>query len=234
MTIDIYNIEGKVTGNIELPNALFDVDVNPELLSLAIRVANANKRQGTSKVKTRGELDRTTHKVWKQKGTGRARHGSKAAPIFVGGGVAHGPSGDQEYHLTIPKKMKLKALKGVLTQVAKANQIMIVDGMDKMETSTKSFAKLLTDLKVTTKALIMLESPLQNIIRAGKNAENVLITQARRTNILELLNTDKIIIHKPALETLMATFAPEAEVVVAKKPVTKKAAVKKVAKTVKE
>ncbi len=232
MTIDIYNIEGKVTGNIELPEALFNVDVNPDLIALAVRVAEANQRQGTSKVKTRGELDRTTHKVWKQKGTGRARHGSKSAPIFVGGGIAHGPSGDQEYSLTIPKKMKLKALKGVLTQIAKANQIMVVDGMEKLDTSTKSLANLLKKLNVETKAVVMLESPLTNIIRAGKNVDNVVITQAKRTNILELLNADKIILHKPAIDTLMATFANDVADV--KQVAPKKAPVKKAAKKVKE
>ncbi len=227
MTIDIYNIEGKVTGSVELPATIFDCEANPELIALAIRVARANGRQGTSKAKTRGEVSRTTHKVWKQKGTGRARHGSKGAPIFVGGGVAHGPSGDQAYDLQLPKKMKLKALKGVFTQIAKANQIMIVDGLDKIDASTKSFAKFLTDMKVSNNTLVMLESPIQNVVRAGKNTQNVTITQAKRTNILELLSADKVIMHKPALDTLVATFAPKSEVV---KPAVKKAAPKKAAK----
>lgn len=229
MTIDIYNIEGKVTGNIELPAAIFDCEANPELIALAIRVAQANLRQGTSKAKTRGEVARTTHKIWKQKGTGRARHGSKGAPIFVGGGVAHGPSGDQEYSLQLPKKMKLKALKGVFTQIAKSNQIVIVDGLDKMDASTKSFAKFLTNMKAPTNTVVMLESPMQNIIRAGKNASSTTITQAKRTNILELLSARKVIMHKPALDVLVATFAPQAKDV---EPVVKKTAPKKTVKKV--
>jgi large subunit ribosomal protein L4 len=235
MTVDIYNIEGKVTGTIELPEALFNVDVNNDLIALAIRVARANARQGTSKVKTRGELDRTTHKVWKQKGTGRARHGSKSAPIFVGGGVAHGPSGDQSYELDLPKKMRVKALKGVLTQSAKAGQVIVIDGLDKMDANTKAFTSMLSAMKADKKALVMLESPLTNIVRAGKNAADVVVTQAKRTNVLEIVDAAKVVIHKPALETLVATFAKNA-VKAEVKPVAKKAAPKKTAakKEVKE
>jgi large subunit ribosomal protein L4 len=93
-SLDLYDSTGKITSKVNVPKA-FNVNVDPELIALAIRVYLANQRQATSQVKTRGEVNKTTKKVWRQKGTGRARHGGKGAPIFVGGGVAHGHSGDQ-------------------------------------------------------------------------------------------------------------------------------------------
>lgn len=207
-TLDIYTIEGKVAGKLDLPEAIFGTEVNQDLIALALRVYLANKRQGTSKVKTRGEVSKTTHKVWKQKGTGRARHGSKGAPIFVGGGVAHGPSGDQNYSLRIPKKMNRLAIKGALTQAVKDGQIMVVEGLDTVKASTKEFATVVKNLKLdSANTVIMLESPLANVVKAGKNLTNISVTQAKRTNVYEIVNADKIIIHKPAIEALVATFA---------------------------
>jgi large subunit ribosomal protein L4 len=219
--IDIYNIEGKVTSQSELPASIFDVEVNPDLIALAVRVLNANHRQGTSKVKTRGEVALTTHKIWKQKGTGRARHGSKGAPIFVGGGVAHGPTGEQSYSLKLPKKMRTLALKGVLGEAFKAGNVMIVDGLDKVGSTTKDLTKVLANLKVDKKTVLMLENPLNNILRAGKNIDTLTITQAKRINVIEIMNANKIIIHKPAIDTLVSTFSPK-DVVVPVKKVTKK------------
>jgi large subunit ribosomal protein L4 len=225
--IDLYNCEGKVTSQIELPESLFDVEVNPELMALAIRVLRANSRQGTSKVKGRGEVNRTKHKVWKQKGTGRARHGSKNAPIFVGGGVAHGPSGNQSYKLHLPKKMHKLAFKGALTETAKAGNIIVIDGLDKIKPTTKDLAKVLSSLKITEiKTVLMLESPAKNILDAGRNLSKLTITQAKRSNVMEIMNADKLLIHKPALDVLLATYVPEIKienVKTAVKPVAKPA-----------
>lgn len=231
--IDVYNCEGKVTTQIELPEVLFHVEVNPELMALAIRVLLANQRQGTSKVKGRGEVNRTTKKVWKQKGTGRARHGSRNAPIFVGGGVAHGPSGDQSYKLTLPKKMHKLAFKGALTEAAKAGNIIVIDGLEKIKPITKDLAKVFSSLKITEqKTVLMLESPVKNVLDAGRNLSKVIITQAKRSNVMEIMNADKLVIHKPALDVLMATYAPDVpnKKMVAEKPIVKKTARKSVVK----
>lgn len=211
-TIDTYSIEGKVTGKVELPAEIFNVEYNQELIALALRVFMANQRQGTSKAKSRGEINKTGHKIWKQKGTGRARHGDKGAPIFVGGGVAHGPSGDQNYKLSLPKRMKNLALKGAFSQALKTDQIMVVEGLDTLKTSTKEFIKMVNNLKLSsTNSIFMLESALPNVIKAGRNVQNISITQAKRTNIFELLNAQKIIIQKTAIEALVRTFAPESQ-----------------------
>jgi large subunit ribosomal protein L4 len=223
--IDTHNLEGKVTGSVTLPAELFEVQVDPGLLAMALRVYQANQRQATSKVKTRGEINRTTRKAWKQKGTGRARHGARSAPIFVGGGVAHGPSGNQNFSLKLTKRTRQQALKGALSLAASDGRIMIVEGLQDLATSTKALDSTLKALNAdTARTLIMIESPLRNVIGAGGNLKNVTVTQAKRTNIFELLVAHKIIVHKPALIALAENFGSKAE---AAAPVeTKQAAAK--------
>lgn len=221
--LDLYDTTGKVISKVDIPAAL-KVKIDPQLIALAIRVYRANQRQATSKVKTRGEVNRTTKKVWKQKGTGRARHGSRGAPIFVGGGVAHGPSGNQEYGLRLPKKMRQQALIAAIAQSILDNKVVIVDGLDKIEANTKAVTNLIQNLKLNdVQLLCLLDQPLHNVVRGARNVEHLTVAQAKRTNVFEIMAAEKIMIHKPALAVLVDTFARSVAPKVTTKPVAQQA-----------
>lgn len=208
LTAKLYTTSGKSTQTITLAPEVFGVNINTELIALAIRVYQANQRQSTSKVKTRGEVVRTTKKIWRQKGTGRARHGDKGAPIFVGGGVAHGPTGAENYTLKLPKKMRQLALKSALTQALQSDKIKVIDNLDSTSHQTKKMSDVLKNLSATSgKSLLLLESSIKSIINAGSNLPKLSISQAKRTNTFEIVNADHIIIHKPALDTLYEMFS---------------------------
>jgi LSU ribosomal protein L4P len=138
---DLLDINGKKVGTINLPPEIFAAEVNPPLMAQAVRVYLANQRKAHPKTKTRAEVNRTKAKWYRQKGTGRARHGSRAAPIFVGGGVAHGPTGEQNYQLKMPKKMKKAALFSALTSKFKEKEILVVKGLEKIEPKPKKWQK---------------------------------------------------------------------------------------------
>src|SRR3990167_7073702 len=132
-TAATFNIKGEKVEAVTLPKEIFGVEVKPQLLAQAVRVWLSNQRKAFAKTKTRKDVAKTTAKMFKQKGTGRARHGSYAAPIFVGGGVAHGPSGEQNYRMELPKHLKRKALAGALTEKAKAGELTILTGGEKAQ-----------------------------------------------------------------------------------------------------
>ncbi len=205
-TLDLFDTTGKVVSEITLPSFL-KVEVDPQLIALAIRVYLANQRQATSQAKSRGEVNKTGHKVYKQKGTGRARHGAKSAPIFVGGGVAHGPSGDQNFSLKLPKKMRQKAIVYALAQAIVDKKIVFVQDLTKVKPTTKAVSEVLSNLKLNqNKTLCLLDQPLKDFVRASKNITNLTVSQAKRTNIFEIVQAEKILVHQPALEIIESTF----------------------------
>jgi len=206
---DLLDINGKKVGTINLPREIFAAEVNPPLMAQAVRVYLANQRKAHPKTKTRAEVNRTKAKWYRQKGTGRARHGSKAAPIFVGGGVAHGPTGEQNYQLKMPKKMKKAALFSALTSKFKEKEILIVKGLEKIEPKTKKMAEFLTKSKIqSTKSKILLVLPkmLENIILAGRNLENFEISYSADLNTYQVLASDKLIFLPESIDKLKEVF----------------------------
>jgi len=206
---DLLDINGKKVGTINLPREIFAAEVNPPLMAQAVRVYLANQRKAHPKTKTRAEVNRTKAKWYRQKGTGRARHGSKAAPIFVGGGVAHGPTGEQNYQLKMPKKMKKAALFSALTSKFKEKEILIVKGLEKIEPKTKKMAEFLTKSKIqSTKSKILLVLPkmLENIILAGRNLENFEISYSADLNTYQVLASDKLIFLPESVDKLKEVF----------------------------
>ncbi|MFH1958934.1 MAG: 50S ribosomal protein L4 [Patescibacteria group bacterium] len=188
-----------VTGS----NDIFDAKVNKPLLAQGIRVYLANQRQGTSKVKTRGEVTRTKKKVYAQKGTGNARHGSRNAPIFVGGGVAHGPTGISNWKLKMSKSLKNQALISAIS--AQKDQIMVWDGLNELEGKTKLAAKALYKLvDKKDKTLIVVIKFKPEVFKSLRNLENVFLTKAGRLNIYEVALADKIIMTSEVVKELEA------------------------------
>lgn len=206
-------------------NDLFGAEINQPLLAQGIRVYLANQRQGTSKVQTRSEVTRTKKKVYAQKGTGNARHGSKNAPIFVGGGVAHGPTGISNWKLKMTKSLKNKALISAIS--AQKDQIIVWDGLNELEGKTKLAAKSLYKLVDEKDKLLIVASKFKpEMLRSLRNLKNVLLTKAGRLNIYEVALADKIVITSEAVKELEARLVKKIKI---EKKVTKKVA-KKVAK----
>lgn len=206
LSTSVYNTKGKVVGKMTLPSEIFGAKINDRLMSQAVRVYLANQRQGTSSTKTRGEVNLTTAKIYRQKGTGRARHGAKSAPIFVGGGVAFGPK-PRDFSLKLPKKMKKLALFSALSSKLKDNEIKVLDGFDKIEPKTKIMAAAIKSLEAgNKKILLVIPQNLVNIQRAARNIEGVKISPAEMLNTYEVLDTKAILILKDSINILSKHF----------------------------
>ncbi len=175
------------------------VEVSPSLIAQALHVYRENSHRGVSKTKTRGEINATKKKVYKQKGTGNARHGAKSAPIFVGGGVAFGPTGLKSAPKSLNQKMKVKALIGVLSLYQKENRLAMVDISDIKESSTKSAQKALGQ----EEAAFVFFSEKPGILKAISNLENIIILSARRLNVYTVASSPKIYLTASAYEHLI-------------------------------
>jgi len=215
MLTNIYNLQGKSTSKMSLPKTAFGLEDNPQLLAQAVRVHLSNQRKAGAKTKTRGEVRGSRIKIWRQKGTGRARHGDRYAPIFVGGGVAHGPSGEANFKKRLPKKMKAKALAVALSIKAQEKEIRVITGLEKIEGKTKEmadFLKLLTKkekiTKKTPKFLIIVSEKMEKVFQAGRNIPNLEITLSQNVNTYQVLNNDLVLLNKEAIKKIEERINP--------------------------
>lgn len=208
-SLDVFDPKGKVVGSVSLSKVIFAAKVNPTLVSQAVRVHLANKRRGTSSTKTRGQVQGSSRKIYKQKGTGRARHGSIRAPIFVHGGIVFGPK-PRDYSLDLSKNMRKMALFSVLTSKVQEGQIKIVDGVEKLAPKTKEMVGMLENLTLNTEKknilLVIPSSEFVSVVRAVRNIEGVRYMQASQMNTYEALDTTMILFMKEALGVLESTF----------------------------
>lgn len=208
MKRNLLDLSGKKQSQITISDDLFAVPLNPHILSQYIRVYLSRQRQNTKKSQRRRDVSLTTAKVWRQKGTGRARHGSRKAPIFVGGAKAHGPTGQENYQLKITKKPKKQALKIALT--SKLDNTIFVKDLESKISKTSQLTKLLHNLKLDqSKTTIILSTPKTKLIQSANNIQNLTTTQAARINPYEIINSDYLIITPKALQVLEDTFAPK-------------------------
>src|SRR3990172_8527697 len=145
--IEVWDTEGKVVEKLALPEKIFAAKANKKLMAQAVRVYLANQRQGTQKTKSRGEIKASKAKIWRQKGTGKARHGARSAPIFVGGGGAHGPN-PRGFSLKIPQKMRQAALFSALSAKFQEGKILVVKGLEAIKPKVKEMVKVLTALDI--------------------------------------------------------------------------------------
>ncbi len=215
IVVDIYDLDGKVIEKMDLSPQVFGKKVNSNLLAQIVRVHQANKRAGTHSSKTRTEITGSTIKIYRQKGTGRARHGDIKAPIFVGGGVAHGPK-PRDYSLEMPKKMKKLALIGTLTGKLEQGLCIFVKGLEKITPKTKIIYGMLNKLKILSKhgklsKNIMLVMPdfSKNILLAGRNIKNLNITTVAMLNAYDVLINQKIIFMQESVKVLEEKITKE-------------------------
>ena len=205
MDLTVKTLEGKDAGKVSLSDAIFGLEVREDIIARMVRYQLAAKRQGTHQSLTRAEVSRTGAKMFKQKGTGRARHHSARAPQFRGGGKAHGPvSRDHSYDL--PKKVRALALRHALSAKAKASELIIVDDLVANEAKTKVLAGVFAGLGLTN-ALIIGGSELDvNFKLAAKNIPNIDVLPVQGINVYDILRRGKLVLSKAAVEALEERF----------------------------
>jgi large subunit ribosomal protein L4 len=203
--VSVYNIEGKVVGDIELNDAIFGVEVNEHLVHLAVVSQLANKRQGTQSAKTRAEVSGGGRKPWRQKGTGHARQGSTRSPQWTGGGVVFAPK-PRNYSFKMNKKEKSLALKSVLTSKVAENKFIVVDGLAFDEIKTKNMVSVLKNLDVK-KALVVTGADDKNVVLSARNIPGVKTAFTNTINVYDILKYDKMIVSKDAVATIEEVYA---------------------------
>lgn len=216
LTVDVVDMKGKTTSSIDLPKEIFGVSINKKLIAQAVRVYLANQRRGTVSTKTRGQVQGSSRKIYRQKGTGRARHGSIRAPIFVGGGLVFGPK-PRDFSLNLPKNMRRKALFSALSARVKDGAIKIIGGLEKIEPKTKQMAGVMNHAGILdNKKTILLVLPkaekenMQNVVRAARNIKGVDITYANQLNTYSVMRHKTLVFIPDAIESIKTTFIKEA------------------------
>ena len=204
MKVDVYNLEGKKTDSIELPEEIFAAKVNVDLMHQAYQRQMANARLGTHNTKRRGEVRGGGAKPWKQKGTGRARRGSMNNAQSVGGGRIHTPK-PRDYSQPMPKKMRRAALRSALTVVANDQKLVMVDSMEMKNAKSADLAKALKVLAGDKRTLILVSDKSEtneNLIKSGRNLADAKLLQANYLNIRDLLGFEKVIIPLASLDVI--------------------------------
>jgi len=201
MKVPLYTLSGKKKKQVELPDHIFAVPVNEAVMHQALVRQLVNARLGTHKTKTRGEVSGGGAKPWRQKGTGRARHGSIREPQWRGGGTVFGPQ-PRSYRQKMPKKMRHLALKGGLTVKAQEGKILVLDGLEMEEPKTKEILTILGNLKVEDSVLILLPERNTNVERSARNIPGVKTLRANYLNLRDILSHDWLIMPLGALELI--------------------------------
>ena len=204
--VNVYDMTGKVVGDIELNDAVFGIEPNTAVMHEAVKNYLANQRQGTQSTLTRAEVRGGGRKPWRQKGTGRARQGSTRAPQWTHGGIALGPKPrDYGYHMN--KKSKQLAIRSALSAKAAAGNVMVVENLDLSEVKTKSFVKFLNDAGISGKALVVTPEVRRNLVLSARNVPGVRTTVASVISVYDILKADKFVVDKAAVAKIEEVYA---------------------------
>ncbi|NLJ58781.1 MAG: 50S ribosomal protein L4 [Tissierellia bacterium] len=204
--VALYDITGSQVGDLELSDNIFGVEVNTHVMYEAVKNYLANQRQGTQSTKTRAEVRGGGRKPWRQKGTGRARHGSIRSPLWKGGGVTFAPK-PRDYSYKLPKKIKRLALKSALSSKVADQEIIVVDKLELEQPKTKEMIKVLSNLKAGKKTLIVIPERDENVILAARNIPGVKTTYVNTINVYDILNCDSFLITKDAVNKVEEVYA---------------------------
>lgn len=203
MKVEMFDQFGKKTGEMALP-AVFSGKVNLPLMAQAVRVFLGNQRKARAKAKTRAEVERTKAKWYRQKHTGRARHGAKSAPIFVGGGVAHGPTGGENFALSLSKKMRRQALFSALSAKVRDGEVKVLVGVDKLTGKTSEAEKMIRGLvNDGGRVTLVLSKRGEKYERGLRNLESVKVVSMRQLCAYEVLNGGLLVLAKEAVEDFL-------------------------------
>ncbi|MBB6451462.1 large subunit ribosomal protein L4 [Geomicrobium halophilum] len=199
--VTVYNQSGSQVGDVELAEAVFGITPNENVVHDAVVMQQASLRQGTHKAKTRSEVRGGGAKPWRQKGTGRARHGSNRSPIWTGGGVIFAPT-PRNYGYKLPKKVRRLALRSVLSSKVEEDALIVVDELSLDVPKTKDMVKILSSLSADQKTLVVTADHNENLVKSANNLPNVKTLVANGVNVLDVINYDKVVITKEAVEKL--------------------------------
>ena len=202
----LYNMEGAAIGEIELSDAIFASSINEAAMHLVVRSYLAAQRQGTQSAKTRTEVRGGGRKIYRQKGTGNARHHGNRAPQFTHGGVVFAPK-PRDYVIAVPKKVRRLAFKSAMTCKLNAGEIVVVDALNLTAGKTQLMAKVLKALKAEKKALVVLPEREENVVRATANLAQATTTYVNTLNVYDILNAGKLVITKAALALVEEVYA---------------------------
>lgn len=205
-SIQVLNMQGKAAGELNLSEEIFGITPNVAAMHLVVRSILANKRQGTQSALTRGKVRGGGRKIYRQKGTGNARHHSNRAPQFRHGGVVFAPQ-PRDYVVNVPKKVRRLAMKSALSSKLSAGDIIVLDKVALSEVKTKVVAKMLKDLGIEKKALLVMAGPDENLIRASRNIETISGTSVNTLNVYDILRANKLIILQDAVKGIEEVYA---------------------------
>lgn len=203
MKVDVVNMQGKKVTTAELPAAIFEAPIKNDLMHQALVRQLANARLGTHKTKSRGEVRGGGRKPWRQKGTGRARHGSRRSPIWVGGGKAHTPR-PRKYTQKMPRKMRRAALRSALSAKASSNQITVLDSLAMEQPKTREIATALEALVGQQSALILLSESNDSVEKSIRNLPEAKALRATYLNVRDLLRFDRLIMPLDAIDVIQS------------------------------
>ncbi|OGL64083.1 50S ribosomal protein L4 [Candidatus Uhrbacteria bacterium RIFOXYB2_FULL_45_11] len=205
--VSLLNTKGEQVGSLTLEASLFDVKMNPALIHEAVVAQQANSREAIAHTKTRGEVAGSSKKPWKQKGTGRARHGSTKSPIWVGGGITFGPRNERNFSLKINKRAKRKALAMILSEKVSSERFVAVDVLDLKDGKTKELAMILKNLPISKKKTLIVLPPAQkDVAIAAKNMKGIETMPSNTLNVVDLLKADVVLISKEAIDMITQTY----------------------------
>lgn len=206
--LDVLNLEGKNLHTVELNEAVFGIEPNTQAMFDAINLVRAGARQGTHKVKTRGEVRGGGRKPWRQKGTGRARAGSTRSPIWVGGGVVFGPT-PRSYKFKMNRKVRTLAIISALSQKVADNEMLVVENLTVDSVKTKDFKNVLNNLGIERKVLFVVdeEEDINNAYLSMRNIPGTQLLDVKGINVYDLVNADRVVFTEKAVETAGEVFA---------------------------
>src|SRR5215210_8897000 len=200
-TVKVRNLKNKEVGDVELSDAVFGVELNESLIHSAVMNYQANGRQGTSATKTRGNVSGSGRKLWKQKGTGRARIASLRSPLWKGGGNAHGPQ-PRDWSYNLPKKMRKRALCSAISERLREGNLIIVSELKFDSPKTRDFISTLGGLKLGGKTLIVDSLKNTNLMLASRNVQSTKVVNSYGVNIYDILNHQKVVLTPKTVEEL--------------------------------
>ena len=203
----VLNKLGEEAGKVMLKGEVFNVEVNNQVMFDAVQVYLSNMRQATAKTLTRGEVSGGGKKPWRQKGTGRARAGSTRSPIWRKGGIAFGPTGNQNYKISQNKKEHALALRSALTLKAQAKDVIVIDELNFEAPSTKAAVEVLTKVNAKAKTLIVISEDNDNLVASARNIPGVIVVKTNNLSVYDILNSDSVVFTKESVKAVEGGLA---------------------------
>ena len=204
-TVAVKNLQGETVGSIDLPDALFGIEVNEHAVHMAVVQYLANQRQGTKSTKTRAEVRGGGRKPWRQKGTGRARQGSIRSPQWVGGGVVFAPK-PRDFSVRLNKKQKRLALKSALSDKVNQGKLIVLDNLDLPEIKTKSMVDICSKLELSG-ALFVMNGSNKNAMLSARNIPTIKTAAVNTINVYDIIKHDSFVVTKEAVEKMQEVYA---------------------------